>query len=32
MPFKVIEAFSREGFLSAGAFWSRDAMHFQTTT
>ena len=31
MPFSVIEAFSREGFLSAGAFWSRDAMHFQAT-
>ena len=32
MPFKVIEAFSREGFLSAGVFWQRDSMHFQATT
>lgn len=31
MPFSVIEAFAREGWLSAGAFWSRDAMHFQAT-
>lgn len=31
MPFEVIEAFSREGWVSAGAFWSRDAMHFEAT-
>jgi hypothetical protein len=31
MPFDVIEAFAREGWLSAGAFWSRDSMHFQAT-
>ena len=31
MPFSVIEAFSREGWLSAGAFWSRDGMHMQAT-
>lgn len=31
MPFEVMEAFAREGWLSAGAFWSRDAMHFQST-
>jgi len=31
MPFSVIESFAREGFLSAGAFWGRDAMHFQAT-
>jgi hypothetical protein len=31
MPLEVMEAFSREGWLSAGAFWSRDAMHFQAT-
>lgn len=31
MPFAVIEAFAREGWLSAGAFWGRDAMHFQAT-
>jgi len=27
----VMEAFAREGWLSAGAFWGRDAMHFQAT-
>ena len=32
MPFSVIEAFSREGFLSAGVFWGRDCQHFQATT
>lgn len=31
MPFSVMEAFAREGWTSAGAFWSRDAMHFQAT-
>ena len=31
MPFDVMEAFAREGWLPAGAFWSRDAMHFQAT-
>jgi hypothetical protein len=31
MPFVVMEAFAREGWLSAGAFWGRDAMHFQAT-
>jgi hypothetical protein len=31
MPIEVMEAFAREGWLSAGAFWSRDAMHFQAT-
>lgn len=31
MPFGVMEAFAREGWLAAGAFWSRDAMHFQAT-
>jgi len=31
MPFSVMEAFSCEGWLSAGAFWGRDAMHFQAT-
>ncbi|MEK7951720.1 M15 family metallopeptidase [Luteolibacter soli] len=31
MPFEVMEAFAREGWLSAGAFWGRDAMHFQAT-
>ncbi|MGV3614089.1 MAG: M15 family metallopeptidase [Fimbriimonas sp.] len=31
MPLEVMECFAREGWLSAGAFWSRDAMHFQAT-
>ena len=31
MPIEVMEAFAREGWLAAGAFWSRDAMHFQAT-
>jgi hypothetical protein len=31
MPIEAMEAFARQGWLSAGAFWSRDAMHFQAT-
>lgn len=31
MPIEVMECFAAEGWLSAGAFWSRDAMHFQAT-
>jgi hypothetical protein len=31
MPLEIMEAFAREGWVSAGAFWSRDAMHFQAT-
>lgn len=31
MPFAVMEAFAREGWIPAGAYWSRDAMHFQAT-
>ncbi len=31
MPFEVMELFAREGWLPAGAFWGRDAMHFQAT-
>ena len=31
MPFSVIEVFAKHGWLSAGAFWGRDAMHFQKT-
>ena len=31
MPFQIIETFAKYGWLSAGAFWSRDAMHFQAT-
>lgn len=32
MPFEVMEAFAREGWLAAGAFWGRDAMHFEATS
>lgn len=32
MPLGVMECFAYEGWLSAGAFWMRDAMHFQATT
>jgi len=31
MPIEVMEEFAREGWLPAGAFWGRDAMHFQAT-
>jgi hypothetical protein len=31
MPLVVMECFAREGWLSAGAFWGRDAMHAQAT-
>lgn len=31
MPLDVMEIFAQEGWLAAGAFWSRDAMHFQAT-
>ncbi|RYD65252.1 MAG: M15 family peptidase, partial [Verrucomicrobiaceae bacterium] len=31
MSFEVMEAFAKEGWLPAGAFWGRDAMHFQAT-
>lgn len=31
MPLEVMEAFAREGWLAAGAFWGYDAMHFQAT-
>lgn len=31
MPIEVMEAFVREGWIAAGAFWGRDAMHFQAT-
>ncbi len=31
MPITVMEAFAREGWTPAGAFWGRDAMHFQAT-
>jgi hypothetical protein len=29
MPLEVMEAFAREGWVSAGAFWGRDAMHHE---
>ncbi len=31
MPLEVMECFAREGWLPAGAFWSRDAMHMEAT-
>ena len=31
MPITVMEAFCRQGFLPAGAFWQRDGMHHQAT-
>lgn len=31
MPLEVMECFAREGWMPAGAFWNRDAMHFQAT-
>lgn len=31
MPLEVMEEFAKEGWLSAGAFWGRDGMHFQAT-
>lgn len=31
MPLEIMAAFAREGWISAGAFWGYDAMHFQAT-
>jgi hypothetical protein len=31
MPIEVNETFAEEGWLSAGAFWGRDGMHFEAT-
>jgi hypothetical protein len=31
MPLEIMEAFAREGWVSAGAFWGFDSMHFQAT-
>jgi hypothetical protein len=31
MPLEIIEAFAREGWISAAAMWGYDAMHFQAT-
>jgi hypothetical protein len=32
MPIEVMECFAQEGWTAAGAFWGRDAMHFQATS
>lgn len=32
MRLDVMECFAREGWVCAGAFWGRDAMHFQATS
>jgi hypothetical protein len=31
MPLEVMECFARGGWVAAGAFWGRDACHFQST-
>jgi hypothetical protein len=31
MPFEVMEMFAKEGWISGGAFWGRDAMHHEAT-
>ena len=31
MPLAAMEAFAREGWTAAGAFWGRDGMHFEAT-
>lgn len=31
MPLVIMEAFAKEGWTAAGAFWGYDAMHFQAT-
>jgi len=31
MPLEIMEEFSKEGWISAGAFWGYDSMHFQAT-
>jgi hypothetical protein len=31
MPLAVMQVFAEHGWLAAGAFWGRDAMHFQMT-
>jgi hypothetical protein len=31
MPLEVMETFAKEGWKPAGAFWGRDAMHFEAT-
>jgi len=32
MPIEIMECFACEGWMAAGGFWSRDAMHFQATS
>jgi len=32
MPLEIMEEFAKEGWLSAGAFWGYDGMHFQATS
>lgn len=32
MPIEVMEVFAKEGWVAAGAFWGRDAMHFEATS
>lgn len=32
MPLEIMEIFAREGWTPAGAFWSRDAQHFEATS
>jgi hypothetical protein len=31
MPLEIMEEFAKEGWISAGAFWGYDAMHFEAT-
>ena len=31
MPLEIMECFAREGWISGGAFWGYDAMHFEAT-
>ena len=31
MPLEIMEEFAKEGWLSAGAFWNYDSMHFQSS-
>jgi len=31
MPLEIMEAFAREGWISAGAFWGYDSMHFEAS-
>jgi hypothetical protein len=32
MPIEIMAAFARAGWVSAGAFWGRDSMHFESTS